>query len=81
MSSTRSSVAAVDGALSGVTWIRARSPAGFSRAGETAATPSKRSSSAAVASAARWAPPPGGTSATIVKGPLKPGPKPSLSRS
>ncbi len=78
---TRSSVAAADGPLLGVTEMSARSFAGFSRAGETAATSLKPSSSAAVASAARWAPLPGGTSAAMVRRPLKPGPNPSLSRS
>ena len=80
---TRSRVSSEAGPVSGVTWTIQRSPASFGIAGETAATPGKSCSVAATSlpncSCSSRAI--SGASTTTVSVPLKPGPKPSVSRS
>jgi hypothetical protein len=71
---TRSVVSGVLGPLAGTTVNNAVSPAGLSRGGVTAATLSSARTVFVTASACA-------ASATTSSGPLKPGPKPSASRS
>ena len=77
---TRSTVASSCGPVDGMTVIRAVSPAGLSRGGETEATPAAASSDECSRSR-DGSPAASRRSATMSNGPLVPGPKPSASMS